>query len=480
MNLPYDDTAKGTPLASILTDLKAGKTVPCYLLYGDEEFRIQDAVEKITSALIPDDRDRELNLFAMDGAHEDVDTICESLITPPLLPGRKVLIIRETRLFQSKNLLTPLINQIQEHLEHNPARAAASFMQFLAITELQLDDLREGGWRKIDDDTWQKIVPDEEGKGREAWLPKAIDLCVSRGLMQTKKRSEETDRLEGVLTGGMPEGNHLIMTAETVDRRKKIFKTVSNVGKILSFVKITGSGWQKEKERKQAVQQLSSKLLHEAGKKISDEAWIAIGKKTGYDLRESMAAIEKLITYVGEEMVIKPEDVEAVIGRTQEERGYELTGAMAERDLRKALKSLHELFDQGEPEQKIFSMVAKHIRILIRAKLLIASGQLDSFKPGMNFPRFQNVVYPTITKVAGEYGPEGIALLAANKPYPVYLALMNAGHFSQNELIGYLEKLLEIDLALKTTGKNPRIMLERLMIDVCAVKQREKPSPKER
>ena len=87
MDLHDDDTGRGVSLDTVLAELKRGKTFPCYLLCGDEEFRLRNALEKITQRLIPDAQDRELNLFVTDGEHEDVDSLCESLITPPLLPG---------------------------------------------------------------------------------------------------------------------------------------------------------------------------------------------------------------------------------------------------------------------------------------------------------------------------------------------------------------------------------------------------------
>ena len=207
MALHDDDTGRGASLEAVLAELKRGKTVPCYLLYGEEEFRLRDALDKITAALIPDARDRELNLFVTDGEHEDVGSLCESLITPPLLPGRKVVVVRETRLFQSKKILAHLIAQIRELIEPDPARAAADFMQFLTLTGMQLDDLRDGGWRKIDDDFWRRIVPDDGGEGRETWLPRAVELCVSRGaVLVQEKTEEETDRLERVLAGGCRRG----------------------------------------------------------------------------------------------------------------------------------------------------------------------------------------------------------------------------------------------------------------------------------
>jgi DNA polymerase-3 subunit delta len=468
MALHDDDTGRGATLAAVLAELKRGKAVPCYLLYGDEEFRLRDAVEKITTALIPDARDRELNLFVTDGEHEDVGSLCESLVTPPLLPGRKVLVVRETRLFQSKTLLAPLIARIRERLEPDPARAAADFMQFLALTELQLDDLREGGWRKIDDDVWQKIVPDDGGEGRESWLPRAVDLCVSRGLVSVKEKADETDRLERVLAGGMPEGNHLILTAETVDRRKRLFKAVSTVGRILTFAKIKG-----EARQQQAVMEMAAGPLGERGKRLSSGAWAALGQKTGFSLRESLGAIEKLITYSAEKAVIEAADVEAVIGRTKEDTVFDLTGALTGRNLATALRAARDLLDQGVPPLRIMAMITREIRFLLHAKLLIASGRLKGFSADMDYGRFQKAVYPSLKQGAGE--KEEQVDLVSQHPFVVYQALKNSDRFTRSDLAGYLEMLVRIDLALKSTGREPRLLLERFLLAVCGTASQKAP-----
>ncbi len=460
MDLHDDDTGRGVSLDTVLAELKRGKTFPCYLLCGDEEFRLRNALEKITQRLIPDAQDRELNLFVTDGEHEDVDSLCESLITPPLLPGRKVVVVRDTRLFQSKNVLMPLIGRIRERLDQDPGRAAADFMQFLRITGLQFDDIRDGGWRKIDDETWKRIVPDDDGQGRETWLPKAVELCVSQDASPVKERPEENDRLERTLSGGMPEGNHLLLTAETVDRRKKLFKTVSAAGRVLSFSKVKG-----EVRQQRAVQEMAAEILAKRGKRLSSGAWSALGQKTGFSLRESLSAIEKLITYAGEKTQIEAADVEAVVGRTREDTVFELNGALVGRNLTLALRTLHELLDQGLHPLMIMTMITKEIRFLFQAKLLIASGRLGSFSPELDYGRFQKAVYPAVRKLAGD-GEDSIAL-ASQHPFVVYQALKNAGRFTRAELAGYLELLVRTDLALKTTGKDPRLLLERFLIAVC-------------
>jgi DNA polymerase-3 subunit delta len=463
MALHDDDTGRGASLEAILAELKRGKAVPCYLLYGEEEFRLRDALDKITAALIPDARDRELNLFVTDGEHEDVGSLCESLITPPLLPGRKVVVVRDTRLFQSKKVLSSLIARIRERLEPDPARAAADFMQFLTVTGMQLDDLRDGGWRKIDDDFWRKIVPDDGGEGRETWLPRAVELCVSLGSsLIREKTEEETDRLERVLAGGMPEGNHLILTAETVDRRKRLFKAVSSLGHILTFAKIKG-----EARQQQVVTEMAAGLLEGRGKRLSSGAWAALGQKTGFSLRESLGAIEKLITYAGEKAVIEAADVEAVIGRTKEDTVFDLTGALTARNLTAALRALKDLLDQGIPPLMIMAMITREIRFLLHAKLLIASGRLKGFSANMDYGRFQKAVYPSLKQWTGE-GEEQVDLVSQH-PYVVYQSLKNAGRFTRSELAGSLEMLVRIDLALKSTGQEPRLLLERFLLAVCKV-----------
>jgi len=34
-------------------------------------------------------------------------------------------------------------------------------------------------------------------------------------------------------------------------------------------------------------------------------------------------------------------------------------------------------------------------------------------------------------------------------------------------LVGYLEYISNVDVALKTTGKDPKLTIERLLIDIC-------------
>ena len=448
----------------VLTDIEKGKGSPSpfYLLYGEEEYLIKDALNRIIAVILPEG-DRDLSLFFMDGENEDIDILCESILTPPLIPGRKIVVLRNTRLFQSRRVLPEITQKIRQQYENDIDAAARYFMQFLIITGWNLNDLRDGGWKKITDEDWQKTVDGDSGHDREIWLPGMIEACISRG-MDVKHIRDDTERLENVMKNGIPEGNHLIMTAETLDKRKRLFKTISEGGIIFHFSQAKGDA-----RRRNAVMDAAKKLLSESGKKLSPGALVAIGRKTGFNLPDSMRALELVITYTGERMVIEESDVEAVVGKTKEDTVFDLTRALVDKDMHMALFSLKDLFDQGVNHLLILSMIAREVRLLLHAKIFINSGKFNSCHGNMDYDMFQKSIYPAIqdwiskSEKRGERGD-----LSGQHPYVIYNALKYSYQFSYDDLVSYLEDLVHMDIAFKTTAKEPKFLLERFVMNICS------------
>jgi DNA polymerase-3 subunit delta len=444
----------------ILMELKKGKAdpSPCYLLHGEEEYLVKDALNKIIAAIIPAN-DRDMNLFFMDGENEDIDGLCETILTHPLIPGRKVVVLTNTRLLQTRIALPEIVQKIRQHFENDPDMAVRYFLQFLKITGWNIDDLRDGGWKKITSDNWRKTVEGDSGQDRETWLPEMIETCISRGVDMSEKR-EVTKRLEDTLRKGIPAGIHLIITAETVDKRKRLFKTISETGTVLNFSRLKG-----EARQKNALMDTAKYLLAQSGKKLTPGAWIAIGRKTGFNLADSMKALETLITYTGDKISIEESDVEEVVGKTKEDTVFDLTGAIVAGKMDVALSNLKDLFDQGINHVLILSMIAREIRFLLHAKMFIRSGKLGSFEPNMDYEKFQRSVYPVILQWRGDKGGKGG--LDSQHPYVIYNAVKNSYRFSYERLLKYLEDLVDMDIAFKTTTKEPKFMLERFIVKVC-------------
>lgn len=442
-------------LEMVLRDIKKGLTSQCYLIHGDEEYLVKDALDKIINLLLPGGN-RNLNLFYLDGESEDIESVCESILTPPLIPGRKIVVVRNSRFFHSKTTLPDLIKKIVKNIDDNPLEAARAFLSILRTAGLTLEDLSNDGWKKISNDEWSKTINIDSGKGREQWLPKMIDFCNSRG-MKVGRSQEDTQILVDALTAGLPEGNCLILTADySVDKRKKLFKAISDIGVVLDFSRVKD-----EKRQKKLLKDAAEELLGGSGKKLTPEAFLALERKTGFNIRQFRGAVEKLMAYTGDRSVITGQDVQDVTGRTREDSIFDLTSALTEKNLGKALLILNELLDQGAHHLMVLTMIIREIRLLVHAKSFLRSENLHSFHPEMDYNRFHKTVYPAIK----EYGKD--SMLGGQHPYVIYNTLKNSGRFSYEELGRYLESLVDIDIALKTTGKNPKLILERLLADIC-------------
>ena len=160
-------------IESVLRDIAKGKGASCYLLYGDEEFLVEEALGKIVDALIPGP-DRDLSLFVMDDESGGVNAVCETLLTPPLIPGPKAVVLRKTRLFYSKSSLSELAKKVADSAETDLPSAARTFMTLLDMAGWGLEQLRDEGWRRIPDAQWRETLGEEGAAERDKWLPRVL------------------------------------------------------------------------------------------------------------------------------------------------------------------------------------------------------------------------------------------------------------------------------------------------------------------
>ena len=121
----------------LLADLKKGIIASCYLLYGEEEYLINDTLQQILDLIIPE-TDRDFGLFYLDGENTDVDTMIEHILTPSLLGSRKVVVVRNTTIFHSRDNLADLIEKIRSNIDEYPDKAAKYFLTFLKLAEFSL------------------------------------------------------------------------------------------------------------------------------------------------------------------------------------------------------------------------------------------------------------------------------------------------------------------------------------------------------
>jgi len=441
-------------------NLKKGVVASCYLLYGEEEYLIHETLNRMLDLLVPQS-DRDFGLFYLDGENTDIDNLIENILTPSMLGDRKVIVVRNTTIFTSRDDLSKLVQKIRAGMSENPAKAAKYFLTFLKIAGFSLEDLQNAGWQQIKDDDWNKIVKGDAGEDREKWLPRILEICAAAGLTDASA-ADKTERLEEIFKEGLPAGNCLIFTAEDVDKRKKLYKIIAQQGVVLHFGVVKN-----EAARKETLQIQAQRLLDHCGKKLTPAAWVALGKKTGFDLRRSMSELEKLISFVGERKTVEKEDVEELVGRTKEDSVFDLTTAISEKNHLAALEALKHLLDQGTHHLIILSMMVREVRLLLQARILTESGKLPKFNSGMEYGWFQKALYPAIGELNPSAGKrEGF--IFSQHPFVVYNALRNCLRFSNARLTGLLDDLLSLERSLKTSASSPQLLLEMFLIKACA------------
>jgi DNA polymerase III subunit delta len=442
------------------TNLKKGIIAPCYLLYGEEEYLIRENLNKIIDLLVPQS-DRDFGLFYLDGENTDMDNLVENILTPSLLGGKKVIVVKNTTLFTSREDLSKLVQKIRGNIIENPAKAAKYFLAFLKIAGFSLDDLLNSGWQKIADDEWNKIVKGDAGEDRQKWLPRILEICQAEGLTSASGTDRE-ERLEEIFKDGLPAGNCLIFTAENVDKRKKLYKIIAEQGVVLHFGEVKS-----ESARKETLQRQAQQLLNSYGKKLSPAAWIALGRKTGFDLRRSMSELEKLIFFVGDRNIVEKNDVEEAIGTTREDNIFALTTALSEKNQLAALDALKNILDQGTHHLIILTMMVREVRLLLQARVLVDSGRLPKFNNSMEYGWFQKTLYPAIGELnTSEVKREG--LIFSQHPFVAYNAFRNCVRFTSSRLINFLDELLELERSFKTSASDPQLLLENFLIKSCA------------
>ena len=292
-------------------------------------------------------------------------------------------------------------------------------------------------------------------------MPRILEIYSSSGLAGASD-ADKTERLEEILKNGLPGGNCLIFTAEAVDKRGKPFKIISELGIVLYFGTARGEAAQKEILQKEA-----QKLLDGYGKKLSPAAWIALGKKTGFELRRSMTELEKLISFVGERTIVEKDDVEEVVGKTKEDSIFDLTTALSEKNQLAALDALRALLDQGTHHLIILSMIVREIRFLLQARILVDSAKLPKFNSSMEYGWFQKNIHPVLSGFADTMSMPNDFLINKH-PFVVFNALRNCSRFTSPRLIKFLDDLLELDRSFKSSASSPQLLLEMFLINACA------------
>lgn len=435
-------------LTTLLTELKSAKAPRLLLLFGDD-LQVQETSKAVLDLVVPEDQ-RGFNFERFDGRSAPWDQIEASLMTPPFLPGKKLLWVENAPYFFSREQKGELGEKILEIWRDGKRDEAVK----LLIDLLVLEGWTQEQWDRLEPSSAKALLALLDADGGEAQEEVAALLSYgkSRDVDLLKRKGSQGHRLATLLDEGLPEWGFLLLTAVQVDRRTRLYKRFEEIGAVLYL------GLERDRSGKisrESLLEFVNQRLGQSGKSVEPQAREMILTRAGDELRGLQQELDKLVLFVGERPAIRAGDVEMIFADQGEGWIFDLTRAIGERDAAGALSQLARLLAQGEHPLRLLGTIASEVRRLLSARQLLETDFARTWKRGMSYQQFQQTVLP-----------QGAPLLTRN-PYADYMCFQRAEQFSLADLRAYMEGIFDADFRLKSSGSQARLVLEKLLLGMC-------------
>ncbi len=439
---------KRKDIPRLLAAIKKGQVNSVYLFFG-ERFLCRDVADNIIAALLPDKEQRKSNIQEIDGDRENPARTVNLLKSYTIFPGRRIFRVTDSRLFLSKNMAKTFWTQAAAAFtEKKFDLAARGLGRMFSLAGLsrddQITDLAAGRWRTL----FGFAKPQEVD-----WVKK-VEITE---IPDSEQQSKGAEQVEAVLEKGIPPQNILILTAEAVDKRKKLYKFIEKTGIIIDLAIDAGATAAARRDQDNVVRELIVRTLNDFNKKIEPRAMQKLIERVGFHPVAAVMETEKLALYAADSGIIRTSDVEAITGQTREEALFEFTEAFAARNPAATLASLERLRENGIHTLKIVAGLRNFIRKLLVAGAVLRQAE-PSYSRGMSYPVFQNNYLPRLKETRDEL-PSALT----GHPYVVYKTFLQAEKFSPAQLKQGLAGLLETELTLKSSGIQDNLVLENFL-----------------
>jgi DNA polymerase-3 subunit delta len=245
--------------------------------------------------------------------------------------------------------------------------------------------------------------------------------------------AEQTLAIEDYLARPAPD-SYLVLTDRTVDGRKRFFKAVKACkhAESVEFKPLYRNELGPWVERRARTRNRLRGV--DLGLSELIVAW------TGPSLSAMASALDKLALYAADKGGVVDEAMaHEVLDDTRDRTVFELTAAVAERNLARSLDSLRRMMERGESAVGITTMVSRHFRIVWAVHNALAEG------------------------IRGR----DLARVAGCPPSFVGDYERDARRFDAQRLAAAVEAIHTADRALKSSPLGDELVMSRLMLDIC-------------
>lgn len=179
------------------------------------------------------------------------------------------------------------------------------------------------------------------------------------------------------------------------------------------------------------------------GYEIDQQALTELVKRTNADYGLMSANVEKLELLAYKNRQVTADQVAGIVPQTLDDNVFDLVNAVLSKNQERALSLYQQLLASQEPPLRINAVLVGQFRLLMQVKILSTHGLSQG----------------TLASKLGVH------------PYRVKLGLRTVRRFSLDSLEDAFLGLVRIELALKTTNRDPELLFQLFMLQYCQQRQ---------
>lgn len=225
-----------------------------------------------------------------------------------------------------------------------------------------------------------------------------------------------------------PETTRLIFIEEKVDKRNKLYKFLQKEGKVVEL------GFQSE----EMILRWLVKRLGDEGIKITKDATEELILRAGPSLSQIEQEVEKLTSFCIEKKMVQKTDVESLVPLKIENKIFDMIGDLCSKRIGQTIAKYRDLLQLKEPPIRILSLIARQFKQM----RLIKEMEKD-YKSSIEIKEILGLAPWQVKKLQGM-----------------------SRRFSLNQLQEILEKILDLDVAIKTGKIEEALGLEVLLYEI--------------
>jgi DNA polymerase III subunit delta len=275
--------------------------------------------------------------------------------------------------------------------------------------------------------------------------PKARSAAVQSAL----------EELSTLIDRGSGSGVRFLISATEVDKRRGFYKMLVKRAELQIFDRLDSGrpGW--EEEATEIVRRRAKKRKLQ----FDDDALDLFVLLTGGDTRQIENELEKIDIFLGKDRAVHVDVVREIVPLSRAGIIFEVSNALAMRDLELALTLVRRLLDQGESAIGILlAAIVPTIRNLLLAKDLMERHDLP--RPHSPF-QFISAINRLPAKATEHLPRKKDGSINA---YALGIAAQHAHHFETNQLIDGMRACLNANVQLVTTQLDHELILTEVVV----------------